>query len=63
MQGCLGRRTRTSSSTTVLSVLQNGCNPPSTPCNVANPPACCNVAATNLSTDDTDTIDTLFSPQ
>ena len=53
----------TSDSTTVLSVMQNGCNPPSTPCNVANPPTCCNVAATNLSTDDTDVIDTLYSPQ
>lgn len=53
----------TSTSTTVLSVMQNGCIPATTNCNVANPPTCCNIAATNLSTEDTDMIDTLYSPQ
>lgn len=52
----------TSTNANVLSIMQNSC-PPNTNCSVANPPVCCNNAATNLATDDTDMIDTLYSPQ
>lgn len=54
----------TSTNTNVLSVMQNGCIPVTTNCNVPDPrPTCCNIAATNLSTEDTDMIDTLYSAQ
>jgi hypothetical protein len=53
----------TSTNVNVLSVMQETCKPVTTDCSTPPQPACCNKAATNLSTEDVDMIDTLYSAQ
>lgn len=52
----------TSSAANTISVMQNECSA-GTNCSVANPPVCCNTQSNDMTIDDIDVIDTLYSPQ